>query len=263
MKAITGQVAYDNFLARLRSAPERVLLLDYDGTLAPFQTDRDSAFPYPEVPGLLTRIQATGTRIVLISGRPAREVVLLAQVHPHTEVWGSHGWERLRPNGEYQVGPLSNQQQDGLSLAVEVLKPLSLNGRVEPKPGGVAVHWRGMAPGPAEHLRQSVLPLWHSLQSEHQLRIAEFDGGIEIRPLGRDKGDAVDVILTESGPDAAMAYLGDDLTDEDAFRTLKGKGLAVLVRPGPRPSAADTWLKPPQELFRFLREWLQICGGAA
>ncbi len=50
MKVLERHVTYGPFLERLRSAPTRVLLLDYDGTLAPFVVDRTLALPYPEVP---------------------------------------------------------------------------------------------------------------------------------------------------------------------------------------------------------------------
>ena len=81
MKALVRQIINGPFLERLRCAPSRVLLLDYDGTLAPFQVNRDRAVPYPEVPPLIARIMAQGTRVVPISGRPAREVLTLAQKH--------------------------------------------------------------------------------------------------------------------------------------------------------------------------------------
>ena len=84
----------------------------------------------------------------------------------------------------------------------------------------------------------------------------EFDGGIELRVPARDKGDGVRTILGEMENDAIVAYLGDDLTDEDAFRAIKGKGLGVLVRKKLRPTAADVWIRPPKELLEFLAEWL-------
>ena len=60
MNVLERQITYAPFLERLRSAPARVLLLDYDGTLAPFCVDRTLAFPYPEVPPLIVRIMAHG-----------------------------------------------------------------------------------------------------------------------------------------------------------------------------------------------------------
>ena len=59
-----------------------------------------------------------------------------------------------------------------------------------------------------------------------------------------------------------MAYLGDDRTDEDAFRALRGRGLSVLVRAEPRETAADAWIRPPEELIEFLRTWRREAGRA-
>jgi trehalose-6-phosphatase len=56
-----------------------------------------------------------------------------------------------------------------------------------------------------------------------------------------------------------VAYLGDDRTDEDAFKALAGRGLAVLVREELRPTAAAVWLRPPVELLDFLQRWMTAC----
>src|SRR5215468_598001 len=66
------------FLEKVRTAHSRALLLDYDGTLAPFTPDRDRAFPYREIPELISEIMRHQTRVVLISGRPATELLFLS-----------------------------------------------------------------------------------------------------------------------------------------------------------------------------------------
>jgi trehalose 6-phosphate phosphatase len=261
MKTLEPQLAYDAFLEQLRTASSCVLLLDYDGTVAPFNVDRSLALPYPEVPPLITRIAEQGTRVVLISGRPAREVLLLSRIYPQPEVWGNHGLERLRANGSYEVAPLPHEQHEALSRAARLLRMDGLNERLEIKPGGIAVHWRGLSRQVAMEIEGRVRQLCRPLRDGCPLDFLEFDGGIEIRALGRDKGDAVSTILGESDPRAAVAYLGDDQTDEDAFKALKGKGLTVLVRPQSRATAADVWLQPPEELVQFLEDWLRAAGG--
>ena len=65
----------------------------------------------------------------------------------------------------------------------------------------------------------------------------------------------VATILAEEGLSTPVAYLGDDRTDEDAFRQLRGRGLTVLVRDEYRPTAAECWLRPPSELLHFLDAW--------
>ncbi len=260
MKALERQNTYSSFLDRLRSAPTRVLLLDYDGTLAPFTADRSLALPYPGVPALLLRIMAAGTRVALISGRPARELVFLSGIHPHPEIWGSHGLERLKQDDSYEIGALSQHHQAALRRAAKVLRADGLEPRMELKPGGIAVHWRGLSAPDAEEIETRVRGLWRPLLADDSLILIDFDGGLEIRAPVRNKGDAVETILSESGRDAAVAYLGDDTTDEEAFRALRGKGLTVLAGPQFRPTAAEIWLQPPQELIRFFEEWLQASG---
>ena len=82
------------------------------------------------------------------------------------------------------------------------------------------------------------------------LRLEEFDGGVEMRMADPNKGDAVRTILTEMDvDDAPVAYLGDDESDEDAFRVLQNRGLCVLVRTQWRETAANLWLRPPLQLL--------------
>jgi trehalose-6-phosphatase len=57
-----------------------------------------------------------------------------------------------------------------------------------------------------------------------------------------------------------IAFLGDDLTDEDAFQVLRGRGLTILVRADHRETMAEAWLKPPAELIDFLERWRNVCG---
>lgn len=249
------------FFERLRHTRSRVLLLDYDGTLAPFTPDRSRAYPYREIPELVSRIMRCETRVVLISGRAATELLFLSGIHPHPEIWGSHGVERLLPDGSYEVDAPPPQQQAGLQLAIRSLRGAGLAARMETKPGGVAVHWRGVSPGEKNVIENKVRTLCASAVSEHGLELLPFDGGLELRAPSRNKGDAVTAILAEAGAGVAAAYLGDDQTDENAFRAIKGHGLALLVRPEPRPTIADVWLRPPDELVQFLRDWLAACGA--
>ncbi len=262
MSLLDRPAGYGAFLDQVKTASTRVLMLDYDGTLAPFNSDRSHAFPYPEIPPLLKEIMSNGTRVVLVSGRASRELVLLCGLYPHPEIWGSHGMERLTSDGEYSVRTLDPEQETALLTAADSLRAVGLEPNLELKPGGIAVHWRGLEKIDANHVRAQVTHL-EPLISQNSLKLLEFDGGVELRVTGTDKGYAVNSILDEGGQNAAVAYLGDDQTDEDAFLALKNRGLTILVRPQFRPTTADLWLKPPEELTEFLHQWLLACGGEA
>lgn len=259
MRVLDPACDLDRFFADLGTVRERALLLDYDGTLAPFRVERDKAVPYPGVRALLCAILEAGhTRLVVISGRAARDVIPLLGIEPHPEIWGSHGWERLLPDGTYQPAELDVRFAQGLAAAQRWVAEHGLADRCELKPASLALHWRGLEPRTASTLQDIVMQQWAVLAQATGLVPHAFDGGIELRAPGRDKGHAVETILTEMGAGAVVAYMGDDLTDEDAFKALKGRGLGVLVRPELRPTAADLWLQPPEELRAFLARWQHL-----
>lgn len=252
----------DLFFDQLSQATKRVLLLDYDGTIAPFSVHRNQALPYPRVPELLDCIMSTcHTRVVLTTGRPAREILPLLGINPHPEVWGTYGIERLHADGRYVVAEVSEPLRDAFTEAEARLQKEGLDRLTELKLGAVAVHWRGLPLGKIEEVRARVYSLLSPLARQGGALLEEFDGGLELRSRTPNKGDVVQVILSEVGGDAAVACLGDDVTDEDAFRALNDRGLTVLVRPTSRPTAAQTWIRPPDELVLFLTDWVQACRG--
>jgi trehalose 6-phosphate phosphatase len=246
----------DTFFLSLKKAPHSALVLDYDGTLAPFRVRPDKAVPYPGVRARLNGIIKAGhTRVVLISGRWTKDLIPLLGLKNLPEIWGSHGWERLQTDGTYQIFPFDERALRGLAEADMWVEEQGLEARCEQKPGCLALHWRGLDAESIARIRVKTSKKWSSLARRTGLQLIEFDGGIELRVPGRNKGHAVKTILKEMGGKAVVAYLGDDITDEDAFNTLKGKGLSILVRDQRRTTAADLRLKPPAELLDFLSRW--------
>jgi len=257
MKILNPKTDLDKFLKKLAKSSEKALLLDYDGTIAPFHVDHSKAYPYPGVQVMLDNImQDSDTRLVIITGRWIKDLTPLLRLHGRPEIWGSHGIERLKTDGSYEISPMDEDALDGLVRADEWVEQAGLSERSEEKPGCLAIHWRGLDDEKMEGIRKRVEPKWSLIAEGAGLSLKEFDGGLELRVPARDKGDAVKTIIEEMGRDAVIAYLGDDFTDEDAFRVMKGHGLGVLVRETLRPTAADVWIKPPDELLNFLSLWL-------
>ena len=259
MKILKPQVNLEHFFSQLKTCSRPALLLDYDGTLAPFHNQRDMAFPYPGIPDILNHIiKARHSRVVLISGRWTRDLIPLLGLEELPEIWGTHGIERLKPDGSYDLVKLADLTSELLTLVDKWASKEGLKDACEQKPGSLAIHWRGMPEVQKQEIRDAVMKEWSGRAQEAGLSLAEFDGGIEFRLPGWNKGNAVETILSEMTHDCAAAYLGDDLTDEDAFRAMNDRGLAVLVRAELRESAADLWLVPPQELLDFLWRWHNI-----
>jgi len=251
-------IVVEQFMNAVAQSPASALLLDYDGTLAPFCLNRQEALPYPEVTALLQQIIDNGrTRVVIITGRNAREVVPLLTVHPSLEIWGCHGLERLRPDGTYETPSVDEPVRHALADADRWLRYQGLHHHAEFKTGAVAIHLRGLDEVTAAEARNQVLLGWLPIAQNTPMELLEFDIGIEMRMPGRDKGDAVRTLLDEIGPEDPVAYLGDDATDERAFLALGIRGLSVLVRPEWRTTAAALWLKPPEGLREFLTQWAE------
>jgi len=249
------------FFNRVSAATDRVLFVDYDGTVAPFHPDRHRAIPYPKVPEYLRCIMTScNTRLIMVSGRAAHEVPYLLGLNPPPEIWGTHGIERIHSDGRYEEVRVS---EDALHLLAQAEKCLDREGfgkHVEVKLAGVALHWRGLSPSDVLNIRTKAYRILQPLAIEPDLVLAEFEGGLELRLASANKGEALRRFLAELPANIPVAYLGDDSTDEDAFRVLDGRGLSVLVGLKPRTTAARLWLKPPDEVIQFLTAWIHACG---
>jgi trehalose-phosphatase len=161
MRVLKPGFDLNTFFDHVQRAERRALLLDYDGTLAPFRVERDQATPYPGIREILKVMLATGhTRLVLVSGRWTRDLIPLLGLERLPEIWGSHGWERLLPNGLEQSVELDQQATTGLSQAYQWAASLGLVERCERKPASLALHWRGLAPHDVDTIREHILERW-------------------------------------------------------------------------------------------------------
>jgi trehalose 6-phosphate phosphatase len=256
----------ETLLNAVAGAPRSLLMLDYDGTLAPFQKYRQRAFSYPGITAVLQAIVRTGrTRVVIISGRDANEVIPLLGIEPRPEVWGLHGSQRIHCDGSIHVSPVDAITVEALAEAEQWLRHQNLLHTAEFKRGSIAVHWRGLADAEANEICRRVVAGWTVIAEQAGLHLLDFDAGVEIRSHKPNKGDAVRILMAEMSSDTPAVYLGDDRTDEHAFEALTsyyakhGRGLSVLVRPQWRKTAAQLWLRPPEEVLALLEQWLQAC----
>lgn len=249
----------DSFFAGFAGGAQPLLLLDYDGTLAPFRVDRFQARPWAGVRELLARIESQGrTRMAVITGRPAAEIAPMLALETPLEVWGLHGAERLYPDGRRELEEAPAATRAALDALKAQLRSDSLGGLFEDKANGAVMHWRGVSRRQAEQIEGRTRDLFEPLARMEGLALLEFESGLELR-VGRNKGGAVEAILAEAGGAGPVAYLGDDLSDEAAFRAVHRvgrRGLSVLVRREWRATAAEVWLRPPAELKEFLGRWL-------
>lgn len=194
--------------------------------------------------------------MVVITGRPAQEIAPLLALNSPLEVWGLHGFERLYPEGRREHQRLPQAVVEKLDELRTQLRQDSFGGLFESKPNAAVMHWRGESPAEASRIEKRTLALFEPAAQIEGLKLQPFEAGVELR-AGRDKGGAVVELLAECSGCGPVAFLGDDLTDESAFVALKGRGFSALVRTEWRETAADVWLRPPEEVKLFLESWLK------
>ncbi len=219
-------------LAQVATYSPLLVASDYDGVLAPIVNDPAAAAPDSSAIVALADLAASaGVTVAVISGRTLTDLRRLTGEPPGVSLIGSHG-------AETDV-PLGQNSADTVRL-VRIVRDMQLIGSrfpgswVEEKPAGVAFHYRNVAPHDHDDAARAVL---HSLASDHSdLRVMEGKKIVEVSLSATHKGDALARLRTAVGA-AAVVFLGDDVTDEDAFATLRPVDVGVKV--GPEPTAAS------------------------
>jgi len=173
------------------------------------------------------------------------------------EIWGSHGAERLLPTGEHIR--MATPDAAHLRRLAETLTREGLATVMEVKPFGIAVHWRGLSSSEAGTIRSVAVQSYQALRVP-DLELFAFDGGVEFRSCTNTKARAVLDVKREERSRPIM-YLGDDLTDEDAFRVLDATDVSILVRKEYRPTAARFWIQSPEQVIALLQWMADVVGG--
>ena len=247
--------------ARLLGTP-LVIMLDVDGTLAPIVSRPEDATVAPATREVLDRLIAMpDVHVILVSGRAASDAYGIVGVEG---VWtvGNHGFELVTPTGELETDPDLADQCAAIAQAARELEPIvaAVNGaKLENKRWTLSVHYRLAARDSVPPLRAEVERIALGLR----LRMTDGKEIVEVRPVAHvDKGTAV-VMLGERlhafDDTASIVFAGDDRTDEDAFRALRGRSSrAVTIRvdeSGEAKTAAEIRLRDPAAVHEFL-EWL-------
>lgn len=237
---------------------KNVLLLDYDGTLAPFKVNRQKAFIHPRIKDELELLLPNKkNKVVIISGRAIQDLFPLLDLQIVPELWGNHGLEKRSLEGSYTKGKLSSLQKKGLFMAKEMCENhLSLQ-NYEIKPFSVAVHVRGLKPSQKKEILEWFTKFWKIRAKKFDLELIGASEAIELRVQGKNKGTVVASILAGLPKNARVAYLGDDKTDEDAFGALGNRGLKILVGKATHTTCADIRIKTYGGVAKFLQKWRQ------
>jgi alpha,alpha-trehalase len=229
-----------------------VVFLDYDGTLAGIAPSPEEAVLADASRAVLLRL-AGRWPVAIVSGRDRADVEQMVGVDGLYYA-GSHGFDISGPDGfteqrggEYRAG--LEAAADEMEAAVTSLEGVW----VERKLAAVAVHFRQGGPGSEAAVGEAA----RAVAARHpDLRVAGGKKIVELRPnIDWDKGKAVLWLLETldlAQDDIIPVYVGDDETDEDAFRAIADRGIGVVVGEEHRPTRARYALADPDEVRNFL-----------
>jgi len=230
------------------------VFLDYDGTLSPI-AERPELATLPGGTREAVRRLARRHPVAILSGRGREDVTSLVGLDDLAYA-GSHGYDIAGPGFRHEVGAGIPERIERATKELRTRLAEIEGVLVEPKRFAVSIHFRLAREEDLARIERMV----DEVAADHPgLRKAHGKKLFELRPdLDWDKGRALLWMMEALGLDPVEAiplYIGDDVTDEDAFRVIATRGIGILVAEEPRPTAATYSLRDPDEVRRFL-EWL-------
>jgi alpha,alpha-trehalase len=249
----------DGDVARRLDGRSPIVFLDYDGTLTPIVARPELATLPAGMHATLEQLSRT-VPTAIVSGRDLDDVRSFVEIDT---AWfaGSHGFELLAPDGthhQYDGGRFALPDLDAAELELgDVIRDVP-EAWIERKAYAIAVHHRQTPDSFVPGLEAAV----QSVADDHEsLRMTGGKKIFELRPdIPWDKGRALRWILDRVAPhhqDVVAIYLGDDETDEDAFRDVRERGLGIVVGHGSRTTFAHHRLSDPDEVEQFLARLVQ------
>lgn len=238
---------------KARLGDKLFLLLDYDGTLTPIVKKPEFAVLHKPMKASLTKL-CTKHPVAIISGRALEDVKKLVGIKDIYYA-GNHGFEISNDKSFVLPKALATKPLIG-KLCSELEAQLRVKGAlVENKGLTASLHFRLVAQKDLPKLRKIFSRVAEPWIQAGKIRITLGKKVFELRPnLDWDKGKAVEwVIKVMKKQEFLPIYVGDDLTDEDAFLALRKNGVTVLVTERAKRSYAKYWVKNVNEVAKFLK----------
>lgn len=245
-----GQSTEQSIINRYAKTHERILFLDYDGTLVDFRPSIEQASPDKDLYKLLDQLtEDPANHVVLISGRK----------HENLEEWfgdnnidliAEHGaWFKRKGKAWHKSPGLSSQWKHDIMPVLETYVDRTPGTFIEEKTYSLVWHYRKAQKGLGELRAGELMNNLKYLANDKGLQLLPGDKVVEIKNVEINKGKAALTLIDNNNYDFIMA-LGDDYTDEDIFKALPDN--AVTIKIGSNMSAAKFYLRSPWEARKLL-----------
>ncbi|MDQ3296088.1 MAG: trehalose-phosphatase [Myxococcota bacterium] len=241
---------------QLVTAPHVLAVIDLDGTLIPFAPTPQEARVDSDTAALLAELMAVpGVTVGISTGRQRELVVELEQLFPALPIAAEHGVWR-RSEGMWSAALAAIPQLDEIEASLRALAAKHPGALVERKSCSVCLHWRRV--DAAHHdlitaAAEVIVDEW--LETHQQLERLPVIEALEVRHRAAHKGGALSWLRSIAPPGACVLAIGDDITDEDMFVSLRDHDVGILVAQHPRRTQASLRLPSISSVHKFLR-WL-------
>ncbi|WP_029088210.1 trehalose-phosphatase [Brevibacterium album] len=250
-------------LSPLTQARTTLIALDFDGVIAPLQDDPATSAPLPASAEAVRALSALPlTPVGFISGRDLAVLRTLSRAPEPTLFIGSHGLETdfsalEASSATAFFAPLTEEERGALAALDAALERIAAEDqggpggplRIERKPLGRTAHTRGLPAARAAHLTARLREL-----AEAMPRLRSFAGHdmTEFAVRMETKGDGLERMIAATGAEAVL-FIGDDVTDEDAFARLqRSTADSVAVKVGEADTLAPLRIADPEAVAELL-----------
>lgn len=249
-------------LEEISRAPHLLVASDFDGTISPVVSDPALAAADPASVAALRALAAMPcTHVSIISGRALSELARLTHEIEPAHLVGSHGGE-FSLDFSVPLSPEATALRERILTRLREIAAADKDFLIEEKPASLAFHYRNVSERMGQTALEAVLTgpaSWPGVHVRHGKKV------IELSVIEAGKGHALGRVRQRAGATAAL-FLGDDVTDEEAFLTLSGPDVGVKVGPGDtaaRYRVADTTVvaRLLGRLAEMRREWLAGSGA--
>lgn len=235
-----------------RASEDYALFLDFDGTLVDIVDRPDAVRLDPSLPDILTRLQDhLGHALAIISGRPI--AFLDRHFAPHRfDIAGLHGLEHRIGGRLYLCDPDDHPRLRETVVRLNEIVASRPGMLIEDKGCSVAIHWR-LAPQEKDFALAIAHAAIEALGSEYRVQYGKAVA--EILPSSAGKGKVIERFLQQAPYKGRRPiFAGDDLTDENGFKTVNAYG-GLSVRIGEGETIARVRIGTPADLRHSLSEW--------
>ena len=240
----------EEILRKFKSSADKLVLLDYDGTLVPFAGRPEEANPGPELVKLLSEVAGkNGVHLAIISGRD-KDTLGMWLGKLNATLIAEHGVWIKKPGKQWgMIRRLNKNWKISLLPLLQNFSDLLPGSLIEEKDYSLVLHYRRSDPDQASKIAREMLDELMNFTSNMEVQILQGNKAIEIRNTGINKGTLANHLLSEIQYKFVLA-IGDDVTDEDMFRVLPKSACSIKV--GMKTSYAKYNLQNYMEVRKLL-----------